>query len=86
MLKVWDTVEGTRVFIEQPNRTLAPRLGMRGRSNALQIDALLTTDETKELVEVLLKTLPPITAFELVDDLHQAAFLRSERARKRRKS
>lgn len=86
MLKVWDTVHGVRVFIEQTHASHAPRLGMRGRSNSLHLDTRITSDETSEMIRVLIKTLPPITAYELVDDLHHDTFLRAERARKRRKS
>lgn len=84
MLKVFETVFGVKVFVEQDHPTHAPRLGMRTKHNVLQVDAILTTEETEELIETLLKTMPPYSANDLTSRLNSSMFARAERARNRR--
>lgn len=84
-MKEFKTALGAHVFVEQAHYTHAPRLGLRPpRGQTLQVDAVLTTEETSQLIEMLVETLPPISAYELIDKLGQKERSRVERAKRDR--
>jgi len=84
-MKEFKTELGTHIFVEQAHYTQAPRLGIRPtRGQTLQVEAVLTTEETSQLIEMLVQTLPPISAYELTAKLAQKEHSRAERAKRDR--
>jgi hypothetical protein len=84
-MKEFKTALGTHVFVEQSHYTQAPRLGLRPtRGSTLEVDAVLSTEETCHLIEMLVQTLPPISAYELTANLAKREQSRASRAKRDR--